>query len=173
MNWIDWLLVIFLLISIANGFQEGMVRITIGLIALVAGFILASWFGGLAAAPLMAWVHSEPVASILGYLLVFVGVIILGALIAAVIVRMLKLIGLSWVDRILGGVLGIVRGFVVLAVVTMIVTALAPKWLPTAVNSSRFAPYVLRTSRVLTNLTPFDIRDGFERATQQIEKLRK
>ena len=173
MNWIDWVLILFLLISVANGFQEGMVRITIGLVALIAGFIVASWFGGLAAAPLEPWVHSQGVASILGYLLVFFGVIIAGALLAALVARMLKLIGLSWMDRLLGGVLGIVRGFIVLAVVTMVVTALGPRWLPTAVGGSTLAPYVLRASRVLTTLTPFDIRDGFQRAYAELQRLRK
>lgn len=173
MNWIDWVLILFLVISVANGFQEGMVRITIGLLALVAGFIVASWFGGLAAAPLMPWVQSKGVASILGYLLVFFAVIIVGALLGALLARMLKLIGLSWMDRLLGGLLGVVRGFIVLAVVTMVVTALAPRWLPHAVGGSTLAPYVLGVSRVLTNLTPFDIRDGFHRAYAELQKLRK
>jgi membrane protein required for colicin V production len=173
MNWIDWALIIFLLISVANGFQEGMVRITIGLIALIAGFIVASWFGGLAAAPLIPWVQSKGVASILGYMIVFFAVIIAGALLGALLARMLKLIGLSWVDRLMGGVLGVVRGFIVLAVVTMVVTALAPKWLPNAVSGSTLAPYVLGASRVLTNLTPFDIRDGFHRAYAELQRLHK
>ena len=173
MNWIDWLLIVFLLISIANGFQEGMVRIGIGFIALVAGFILASWFGGMAAGSLLPFIHSKPVASILGYFLVFCGVLVLGSLIAALIVRMLKLIGLTWMDRLLGGVFGVVRGFAIVAVVAMVVTALSPKWLPEAMNRSTLAPYVLRASKVLTALTPFDLRDGFERAYERLRKLRE
>ena len=172
MNWIDWTLIIFLLVSVINGFQEGMVRITIGLIALVAAFLIASWFGGLAAGPLTPFV-SKGVAAILGYLLIFFAVILAGALIAALMVRMLKLIGLSWMDRLLGGFLGVIRGFIVLAVLTMVVTALAPRWLPNAVSGSTLAPYVLDASRVLTNLTPFDIRDGFYRAYSELEKLRR
>ena len=149
MNWVDWLLIVFLFISIANGFQEGMVRIGIGILALITGFFLASWFGGMAAASLQPYVSSHAAASVFGYLLVFCGVLILGALIAALIVRMLKLIGLSWMDRLLGGVFGVVRGFVIVAVVAMVVTALAPKWLPAAVNHSQLAPYGLPASSVL------------------------
>jgi membrane protein required for colicin V production len=173
MNWIDWLLIIFLLISVVNGFREGMVRIGIGIVALIAGFFLASWFGGMAAGTLLPFIHSKPVASILGYFLVFCGVLIAGALIASLIVRMLKLIGLTWMDRLLGGAFGILRGFVVVSVVAMVVTALAPKWLPAAVHDSTIAPYVLRASSVLTALTPFDIRDGFEKAYKEIRKLRE
>lgn len=173
MNWIDWLLIVFLFISVVNGFQEGMVRIGLGFIALIAGFILASWFGGMAAGVVLPFLHSKAAAAIVGYFLVFCGVLILGAIVAAVIVRMLKIIGLSWMDRLLGGVFGIVRGFVIIAVVAMVVTALAPRWLPGAVNSSTLAPYVLRASRVMTALTPFDIRDGFDRAYLEFQKLKK
>jgi hypothetical protein len=70
-------------------------------------------------------------------------------------------------------VFGVVRGFVIVAVVAMVVTALAPKWLPAAVNHSQLAPYVLRASSVLKELTPFDIRDGFDRAYAEFRKLRK
>ncbi|HYP05032.1 MAG TPA: CvpA family protein [Bryobacteraceae bacterium] len=172
MNWVDWLLIAFLLISIANGFQEGMVRITIGFIAMIAGFFLASWFGGLVAGSLLPWVSSKAAASIFGYLLVFIGVLILGGLLGLLISRMLKLIGLSWMDRLFGAALGVARGFVVLAVVTMVITALAPKWLPSAVRQSQYAPYVLRAADVLTELTPFEIRDGFDRAYAEIRKLK-
>ena len=171
MNWIDWLLVIFLCISVANGFQEGMVRIGIGFLALIAGFFLASWFGGLAAANLQPYITSHAAASVFGYLIVFCGVLILGAIVAAVMARMLKLIGLSWMDRLLGGAFGVVRGFFVVAVVAMVVTALAPKSLPSAVKTSRYAPYVLRAADVLAELTPFEIRDGFNRTYAEIKKI--
>ena len=173
MNWVDWLLIVFLFMAVLNGLQEGMVRIGIGFIALVAGFILASWFGGIAAGPLIPFLHSEVAASVVGYFLVFCGVLIVVSLIAALIVRMLKLIVLTWMDRLLGGVFGVLRGFVVVAVVMMVVTALAPRWLPRAVNESRFAPYVLSASRTLTSLTPFDIRDGFDRAYKELRRLRE
>jgi membrane protein required for colicin V production len=139
---------------------------------MIAGFLLASWFGGMAAGALMPYVSSKAAASIFGYLLVFIGVVILGGIIATVIARMLKLIGLSWMDRLLGGAFGAVRGFVMIAIVTMVVSALAPKWIPEAVNRSTLAPYVLRTSRVLTELTPFDIRDGFRQAYADFQKLK-
>jgi membrane protein required for colicin V production len=171
MNWVDWFLILALCISIANGFQEGMVRIGIGFIALIAGFFVASWFGGMVAGNLQPYVTSPAAASVLGYLLVFSGVLVLGALVATLITRMLKLIGLSWMDRVLGGAFGVVRGFFVVAVIAMVFTALAPKSVPDAVKTSKYAPYVLRTADVLTELTPFEIRDGFDRAYAEFRKI--
>ena len=104
-------------------------------------------------------------------MVIFLGVVILGALIAAFIARVLKIVGLSWIDRILGGAFGIVRGFVVVVVVAMVVTAFAPNALPRALDDSTCAPYVFGASRVLTAMTPFDIRDGFDRAYKEMQGL--
>ena len=169
MIWLDWLIIAFLLMSFVNGFQEGFVRIGIGMAALIAGFFLASWFSGMVAGSLLPYVHSKALASIAGYLLVFIGVLVAGALIAALLVRMLRMVGLSTIDRVLGAVFGTVRGIVVLLVVAMIVTAFSPKSLPDAVKDSRLAPYVLGASHVLAAATPFDIRDGFNRTYEEMQ----
>jgi membrane protein required for colicin V production len=171
MNWMDWLLIAFFVASIANGFQEGLVRMGIGMMALIAGFFLASWFGGMAGGWVMSYVHAKPLALIIGYLMVFIGVLLVGTLIGALIARMLKLVGLSWMDRILGGAFGVVRGFVVVTVVAMVVTAFAPSWMPKAVNNSTLAPYVLGSARVLSAATPFEIRDRFDRAYKDLRDL--
>jgi membrane protein required for colicin V production len=171
MNWMDWLLIAFFVGSVANGFQEGLVRMGIGIMALIAGFFLASWFGGMAAASLMPYVQVKPVASLMGYMIVFIGVLLLGTLLGALTARMLKLVGLSWMDRLLGGAFGLVRGFVVVTVVAMVVSAFAPSWMPKAVNDSKLAPYVLRSARVFAAATPFEIRNGFNRAYKEFRDL--
>lgn len=168
MNWLDWLVTAFLVISIVNGFREGFVRMGIGMAALVVGFFGASWFGGMAAASLAPYVPSKAGASILGFLVVFFGVLILGALLASVLTRILKIVGLSWFDRILGAGFGGARGLVVLTVVTMALTAFVPGSLPAAVRNSTVAPYVFQASRMLTAATPFELRDRFDDAYQRL-----
>ena len=95
MNWLDWFLIVFLVISLVNGFREGFVRMGIGLAALIVGFLSASWFGGMVAGSLMPYLHSRAFASIAAFLIIFFGVVMAGALVGMVITRMLKLIGLS------------------------------------------------------------------------------
>lgn len=164
MNWLDWVLCAFLLASIANGFVEGFVRMSIGLLSAVVGFVVASWFGGVVADSLMPHLHSRPLALIFGFQIVFFGILIAGVLLAWLLSRMLKIIGLSFFDRLLGGGFGIVRGFLTIVVITMVVMAFAPKSLPSAAKESRIAPYVLKSAQLLAEVTPFEIRDGFNRA---------
>jgi membrane protein required for colicin V production len=171
MNWLDWFVIAFLLISIVNGFREGFVRIGIGFAAMIIGFFVASWFGGMVAGSLLAYIHSRPIAGIVAFLIVFFGVLIVGALLAALITRLLKIVGLTWADRLMGGAFGVVRGFVVLVVITVGITAFIPKSLPRAVEDSQLAPYVFQASRVLTAATPYEIREGFDRAYKDLRGL--
>jgi membrane protein required for colicin V production len=173
MNWLDWIFILALLISIAHGFREGFVRMGIGFLALIVGFFCASWSGGMVAGFILPYVGSRPVAAIAGYLIVFFGVLIAGSLVAALLTRMLKIIGLSWADRLLGGACGLIRGFIVIVIIAMVFTAFAPKSLPRATEESTLAPYVLGGARALAAATPFEIRDNFERAYRDLKGLWK
>ena len=48
MNWVDWIILIILVLGLVNGFREGFVRIVIGFGALIVAFLTASWFHGYA-----------------------------------------------------------------------------------------------------------------------------
>jgi membrane protein required for colicin V production len=171
MNWVDWLLISVLLMSVVSGFAEGFVRIAIGFFAMILGFLLASWFHGLVGGWLEPWVHSKALTSVIGFLIILIGMMALGALIAWLIQRMFKLVGLSWVDRLAGGAFGLVRGVLVLAIAALLLSAFVPKKMPAAVGQSELAPYVFGMSRVLSDMTPYEIKNGFEETYQEFTTL--
>jgi membrane protein required for colicin V production len=170
-NWVDWLIVAFVMFSILTGFAEGLVKMGIGFVALIAGFLFASWFYGIPAAAIEPWVHSRALASIIGFFAIFTATMALGALLAWVIQRIFKVMGLSWVDRLAGGAFGIIRGVLVLAVAALIFTAFSPRKMPAAVSRSELAPYVFGASDLLSAATPFEIKDGFKRSYDEITTL--
>ncbi|MDZ4802561.1 MAG: CvpA family protein [Bryobacteraceae bacterium] len=175
-NWVDWMILIILAVGVINGLRDGLVRMVFGFGALIVGFLAASWLNGLVAGYLSDWISNRMLAVFLAYALIFSAVMIMGAIIAGVIVRMFKLVGLTPVDRIMGAAFGGVRAMVGLIIVTMVVMAFFPTQLPAAVRRSEFAPYVIGASRVLSGMTPFEIRSGVEKAyntlRDQIENLR-
>lgn len=173
MNWIDFMILGFLLISVAGGLAEGFVKMGIGFVALILGFVIASWTYGMAAGWLLTWIDSRALASILGFILIFSGINLLGALIAWLIQRFFKVIGLTWLDRVVGGAFGVVRGVLVLAVVTLVFTAFYPRKLPAAVSQSEFAPYVFRASDVLAEATPYELKAGFAKSYDELTELFK
>jgi membrane protein required for colicin V production len=172
-NWLDWVIIGFLVVSVVSGFREGFIRIGIGFISLIAGFIGASWFYRLAADPLIPYVHSRMLANFIGFFLIFILVGIAGSIVAAILVRIFHIVGLSFVDRSLGGILGGLRGALVLVIVTMAVMAFAPRRLPDAVETSRLAPHIITGSRLLSAATPYELKQAFDKTLAQIQSAIK
>ena len=173
MNWLDWAIIAFVAVSVIGGFREGFIRLGIGFVALIVGFILAAWFYGFAADPLVPYVKVRAIANLIGFQIIFFGVLIAGAMIAALIARIFKLVGLSFVDRTLGGAFAAVRAAFVLVIVTMGVMAFAPKWMPGAVHRSQIAPYIIRAADVLSAATPYEIKNGFAEALEEVQGIIK
>jgi len=166
MNWLDVVLLIVLLLSTVSAFQKGFSREVIGIAAAIIGLMCGIWFYGLAGAALLPYVSSPQVANFLGFFIVFITCLVLGAIVSAVVRRFVKTVGLSWFDRLLGAVFGLVRGTLVsVAVITALVAfapAVAANSAPAAVAESRIAPYVVSGASFLVALAPREMKDGFQ-----------
>ena len=82
---------------------------------------------------------------------------------------MMKEAGLTTIDRILGGVLGLLKGVLVVAVVLTAMAAFAPasKWLA----GSALAPYFLVGGRAAVWLAPSELRDRFYQGLDYLRKV--
>ncbi len=109
-SWLDGVILVVLVLSIFSAARRGFSREVIGLAAALLGLILGTWFYGTAGSWLTPYVSSADVSNFLGFLLVFMGTIIAGAILGAIVSRMLRTVGLSWIDRALGAAFGIARG---------------------------------------------------------------
>ncbi len=170
MSWLDFVFGILICVSLAAGFAKGFIRIGIGFIAALVGIVMASWFYGTAAAWLLPYVISPGVANFLGFLTVLAIVLTIGSLVSMVLVRMFKLVGLSWLDRALGAIFGAVRGLLASVALLMIMLAFAPARTHNAVVDSYLAPYVMESANVLSAVTPFELKDGFRKGYEEIRK---
>ncbi|HXR77280.1 MAG TPA: CvpA family protein [Bryobacteraceae bacterium] len=170
MNWFDAVILILILASVLSGLRTGLARVVMHLVATIAGFIAGFWFYGIAADELAPWVHDPVAAKIAGFALIFVGVMIAGSLAGWLIARLFRLIGLSWLDHLLGGAAGFLRGVVIVAAAVAVIVAFSPLSPPAFLSESRVAPYATRISSVLAEFAPRELREGFE---QQIEKLKR
>jgi membrane protein required for colicin V production len=175
MNWLDIVLFLVLLLSTVSAAQKGFSREVVGIGAAIVGLICGVWFYGLAGSFLMPYVSSPQVAHFIGFFIVFVTCIILGSIVSAVIRRFMKTVGLSWFDRLLGAVFGLVRGALMgLAVITALVAfapAVAADSAPAAVAESRIAPYVLGAASFLVAIAPRELKDGFHIHYEQLKSF--
>jgi membrane protein required for colicin V production len=170
LNWFDIALIVIMLWSALSGLRSGLARVVVGFIATVLGLICGFWFYRMLAAKLMPWVKVTTVASILGFLLIFVAVLILGSLLSALLSRVFNWIGLSWFNRFLGGIAGVLRGALVIAALVDVLIAFSPSPTPAFLNNSRVLPYTLQISSWVVGLAPRELKDAF---TEQMENLKQ
>jgi membrane protein required for colicin V production len=170
-NWLDMVLAIILAASVAAGFAKGLARTVVGFAACLIGLLGGLWFYGTAGSFLIPYVSSRGIANGIGFFLVFLGTMIVGGLLGRLLAMLFKWVGLSWLDRALGGVFGLVRGALVAAVVVMTLLAFTPTPPPGSVVRSRIAPYVMDTARVMAALAPRELRDGVRQGYEKVKQV--
>jgi membrane protein required for colicin V production len=176
-NWLDVVLGLIVLASIAGSIRKGLTREIIGLVSTVLALVLAIWFYSSAGLWLQPYVSTKAVANFLGFVLVLVGVLAAGSLVSWLAGKMLKMSGLSIVDRLLGGVFGLVKGLIISVAIVTAIVAFAPGvaegTAPAAVAESRIAPYVIDAGHVLAAIAPRELKDLFDKHYDAVRKLWK
>src|ERR1700739_3806745 len=137
----DWIILVFLVFSTTAAAFQGFFREAFRLAGLVLGYLLAAWLYHGPAEWLSRYVKLAWVCEIAGFLILFFAVLLLAGVAGRVARWVMKEAGLTTLDRILGGVLGLLKGSLVVAVVLTAMAAFAPaaKWLA----GSELAPYFL------------------------------
>jgi membrane protein required for colicin V production len=174
MNWLDIVLVILIAGSVVLSFRKGFSRELIELVSVVVALFCGLWFYGSAGAFLLPYVSSKEIAYFCGFVLVFVGVLIGGAIIGHLFGRLVKVAGLSMFDRILGAGFGAVRGLLLAVAVIVAIVAFMPgsgDAPPRAVVHSRFAPYVIDTAHLFASMAPRELKDHFRKHYGQVKSI--
>jgi len=111
MNLLDLLLAVVIGISVATGFMGGFARVGIGFIASISGLLFGFWYYNVPAAWLKAQFKMTPdLSNMLGFFIVFFLFLTAGAMIGKLLATLFKWTGLGWLDRLLGGAFGLIRG---------------------------------------------------------------
>jgi len=175
MNWLDLLLIAIIALSVASSFARGFARELIGLLAAVAGLFCGVWFYRIAGNALRPYVGSSEVANLLGFLLIVAIVVVAGWIVSVLVGMMMRAVGLSWLDRLLGAAFGLARGVILCVAVITAIVAFAPgkdsKTPPDSVVESRIAPYVIDAARAATMAAPKELREEFMRRYEQVKRI--
>jgi membrane protein required for colicin V production len=168
-NWLDILLLLVIGVSVILGFMRGFARVGIGFLATVAGLLLAFGFYRTAGDWVSGWVDSGNIANLLGFALIFLGVVVAGSLTGWLFSKLLRKVGLGWLDRLAGAGLGGIRGVFLGVVLLLAMVAFAPSSPPGAVRDSQLAPYVVEASNVMIKAAPRELKDTFARGYEKLK----
>lgn len=124
-NWADWTLFVIIAISTLMSLRRGFVKEAISLASWVVAFVVARSFHPNVQTLLVGSIENEVVRTIAAFSILFIGTLLVGAAVAFLVGVLLKLTGLSPIDRMLGMVFGMARG-VILSVVLIAVVRLTP-----------------------------------------------
>ncbi|HXZ31145.1 MAG TPA: CvpA family protein [Terriglobales bacterium] len=155
----DWIILGFLAFSVTAAALEGFFFEAFKLAGLVVGYLLAAWQYHRLAEWFAPYLKSPWLGEIAGFLIIFFAVLIIAGLAGRLARWAMKKAGLRSIDRVLGAVLGLLRGALVVAVVLIAMAAFAPaaKWL----DGSELAPYFLVGGRAAIWLAPSELRHRF------------
>lgn len=129
---IDWLLLGILAVSVLIGLWRGLVFEVMSLLGWVVAYFAAQWLTPLTAAYLPLGTEGSSVNQMFAFALSFVLVLVLWGLLARLVRLLISATPLTVIDRLLGAVFGLLRGLVLLLVITTLASmtpaAKSPTW---------------------------------------------
>lgn len=160
MNFLDIILVGILCLFLFRGFFRGLVQEILSLIAVVLAVVLASKYQNLVIPHLELYITSEITVSVLSGVLIFLATIIVFWLLAKFIRSILEISLLGWVDRLAGGIFGVIEGLLISLICLMFLQTFAPD--SDFLNESYLAPRAQHMVEQLSELAPDSMRDSLK-----------
>lgn len=114
--WIDWVIIAVIAISTLISLKRGFVKEALSLVIWVAAFVVARTFHPHLQTLLIGSIETESVRLIAAFAILFVGTLVVGAIISNLIGALVRITGLTATDRVLGMAFGLARGLVLVVV---------------------------------------------------------
>jgi membrane protein required for colicin V production len=148
------------------GLWKGMVKQLVALAGVVAGYMIAMRFYGPASRFLTSF--HPGTAKVICFVAIFVACILCAHILGWAAGKLFGISGLGFLNRIGGGLVGFVKGCVIVSLVVIVFIAFLPE------NSSLFKGsstirYILPVVEIMKNTTPGDVK---ARYTEKVKKLK-
>lgn len=160
MNTLDIVILVYLGLTVLNGLRSGLIHMLGSLVGVIVGVALAGrWYEGLGQW-LGAFVFSDPlIAQVAGFailMLVFNRLFGLAFVLLNKIIRIINIIpGVSGLNKLAGGGLGLLEGVLVSGVVLYLATKfnVSPQW-KEALDQSVLRPILVGVAQLVVPLLP-------------------
>jgi membrane protein required for colicin V production len=169
MSGADWAILAVVLLSTVQAAYSGFFQEAFHLAGLIAGYLVAAWQYQHLAGWFEKYLKSPWLAESAGFLIIFFAVAVLAGIAGRTARWVMKKSGLSFVDRLLGGTLGLLRGCLIVAVIAVSMTAFTPtsRWLA----GSGWAPYFQVVGRAVIWVAPAELRAKFYQGLDLLRRM--
>ncbi|RYY74788.1 MAG: CvpA family protein [Gammaproteobacteria bacterium] len=157
MNWADWAIVIVLTLSSVISLARGFIKEALSLVIWIVALVVANVFSNRLEFLLSDAISTPSLRAITAFVLVFVGVLLIGALLNFCIGLIIKATGLSGTDRLLGMLFGFVRGVFIIIILLIYVPGFVPikndPWFQQSSLIPYFSPYEAAVQNATAGIT--------------------
>ena len=168
MNGLDYVILALIGLGAILGSGRGVLRIASSLIALVAAVYLAALYYPAAGGYLARAFSMRPeTAAVLGYILIFLAVMVIVAWGGAKLATIVRAVHMSWADRLGGAFVGAALGALLAGLIVVIATVTLPAGTQ-VLTQSQLAPRLQQCTRDLAEFVPGQIRDDYYKREAQL-----
>ena len=169
LNLLDILALIILSLSTVAALLRGLSHELLSLLSAILAFFLAVFFYDDVAGLYVRLGTTSPLSDFLGFLTVFLSIMIAGSFLVMILDRALRTLRLKWLDRLLGGIFGLLRGWLVAAVVFLALATFPIQ--NDLLEQSQLADFFLSSVRAVVRMAPDDFRDKFDSGYEKVYEL--
>ncbi len=120
LNWIDFAILIIVLVSAGMSLLRGFFREAISLVTWILAFWIAIQFSTAQAELLARWIETPSLRLILSFSVLFLSTLIVGSLLNRAITNLVDFSGLGGLNHLLGLVFGAARGLLIVTVLVLL-----------------------------------------------------
>ena len=158
MSVVDIFIIVTVVISLLIGLFRGFIREILSLLSWLGALWLGYAYATLGASYLEPYITQPPLRVVVAFAAIFIVALIGFSIISYLLYRLLSIAGVSGVDRSLGMLFGLVRGFAIVALLILAATFMdftsQPWW-----KDSLLVQYFIPVTDLIRSLLPSDIAE--------------
>ena len=153
MNWLDIGILVFCGILGLIGLGIGLIRIAFSLAGLVLGVYLAGHYY-VELGEKLTFISDPGLAKIAGFLIIFFAIMLVAAILASLVSKMLKVVLLGWVDKLGGFIGGVFFGGITCAALLAIIAKYTSLGVDSFVAQSQVTTFIVERFPLLLGILP-------------------
>ncbi len=159
MNFVDFIIILIVLVFCIRGYLKGFVSEVFSVLILALG-LLGAFLGYQSFHPYIRhFIENKDLSLIISFFLIFISITLVLIIIRNTLIRFVDILNLSDMDYLLGILLGLVKGIILCGAVFLFLRNHPILKLDQAIERSMVFPYTERAFRALISLIP----DAFEK----------
>jgi membrane protein required for colicin V production len=170
MNGMDWAILGVVLVLVVTGLWKGIIRLVFTVLSVAAAVVLACRSTGVGAELLTPVTKNPALAAVAAFVIVFVLVLIIMGMVGRLLSKAVHLLGLGWVDRLGGAIVGLAGAALIIGAVFLVID-LAALDQNRLIRESTLAPLGSRIAETLSGTLPEGVRDMIEKRRDRLEDI--